>query len=125
MLITHTKLILRKNRINYFTDFGKMPSGYGYLYIQLNMSELSDLGHYGNIQVQFKRNRMHQINFLDNLNNSYLEKKGRQASYGVVVWQKSGTFFYPKRYNLTSEVKNYLTELLDLFSSDFIDANNL
>ena len=125
VLIAHTKLILRKNKINYFTDIDKKPPENGYLYIALNISELSDFGHYGNLSVQFKRNRMHQINFLDNLNNSYLEKKGRQALYGVSVWQQAGTFFYPKRYDLTYEVKNYLSQILDLFSSDFIDANNL
>lgn len=105
------KLRLRRNGIKYYSnisDSSGKPGGY--LYINYNISQQNNDDVYGSLLIQFCMN---------SLSSNY------KTYYGVSVWQKQLNFFIPSRYNKNQELKKDLSSIIDLFSSEYIDANDL
>ena len=124
----HVKLQLRRNQIKYIKD-DIVSIDHGTLYILLRLEELKNGDVYGHITTQFHKSNMYQITISDMFEKdfdirTYTRKKGR-GFHGVSVWTKTGLFYAPADLNPSSLIKGYISQTVDIFSSDYIDANNL
>jgi len=121
------KLRLRRNGVEYTTE--NTTTDVGYLYINLNVQvvDLSRKLYVYSVGLEFSRNNLYQLHWnalkpeLPIRSTADLKAKGLGPFHSGTVYNKS--FLAYTNVSPSKDIKETIESVVDLFCSDFLDAN--